>query len=293
MIFQIFQIIFPILFIAIVGFIYAKKQKISMETPNKINLELFIPILVFYALSEKLPSIKLLGTFSLGAVIVVFGSGLILYPLIKMLKINTRTFLPAMMFSNSVNLGIPLSLFTFGEEAMAMFIALALVQIIGQFTVATVMYGGETKPLELIKNPVIIGTVFGLGFNFFDLHTPSFMLNAIEMMANVAVPLVIFALGVRLTHIELRYWKIGLLGAILCPISGIIMALFTIYIFDYNELQVSLLILFAVLPPAVLNAIMAEKYNNDSIIVASVVAIGNVFALVTIPITLYFLFLFN
>ena len=289
MFYKIFEIVFPVLFISIIGFLYSKKEKISMETPNKINLDIFIPILIFYALSEKLPSIKLLGTFSIGAVIVVFGSGLILYPFVRLLNINVRTFLPPMMFNNSINLGLPLALFAFGEEAMALAVALALVQMIGQFTVALVMYGGETKILHLMKNPVIVATIFGLSFNYFNIHLPSFVLLAVEMMANVAVPLVIFALGARLVHIELKYWKLGLIGAILCPLSGILMALIAIWIFDYNELQKSLIILFGALPPAVLNAIMAEKYNNDSVMVASIVAIGNIFAFVCIPIVLYFL----
>lgn len=66
MILKILEIIFPVLMIALIGYFYAKKEKISMEIPNKINLDIFIPILVFYAISEKLPSITLLGTFSLG-----------------------------------------------------------------------------------------------------------------------------------------------------------------------------------------------------------------------------------
>lgn len=143
MIFKILEIIFPVLIIALLGYFYAKKEKVSMEIPNKINLDVFIPILIFYAISEKLPSITTLTSFSFGAVIVVLGSGLILYPFTKFLKINPRTFLPSMMFNNSINLGLPLALFAFGEEAMALFIALSIVQIIGQFTIAIVMYGGE------------------------------------------------------------------------------------------------------------------------------------------------------
>lgn len=285
----IFEIVFPIVFIASCGYVYAKKENISMDIPNKINLEVFIPILVFYSIAEKLPSITMLGTFSIGGVIVALGSGIILYPVTKLLGLNPRTFLPPMMFGNSINLGLPLVLFAFGEEALSLAIALSLVQVIGQFTIAVVMYGGEVNILKLFKNPVIIGTILGLLFNYFEIHFPQVINTSLSMMSQVSIPLVLFALGVRLTNIELRYWKIGLLGAILCPISGIIMALFAIYIFDYTSLQTSLLILFGALPPAVLNAIMAERYNHDAIVVASIVAIGNIFSLISIPIVLYFL----
>lgn len=267
---------------------YAKKVHVNMEMPNKINLEIFIPILVFYSISEKLPSILNLGYFSLGGIMVVLGSGALLYPIVKMIGIHPRSFLPPMMFNNSINLGFPLALFAFGEDALVMFISLSLVQVIGQFTIAPAMYGEEIKFVKIVKNPVIVATVIGLLFNYYDIHFPSVINTSLKMMSQVSIPLVLFALGVRLVHIELKYWKLGLLGAILCPISGIIMAIIAIHLFDYTQTQKALLILFGALPPAILNAIMAEQYKKDAILVASVVAIGNLFSLVSIPIVLYF-----
>lgn len=289
MIIKIIEIIFPVFIIALLGYFYAKKTNINMDTTNKINMDFFIPILVFYAISEKLPSITTLGTFSIGAIIVILGSGLLLYPITKLIKINPRTFLPSMMFNNSVNLGLPLALFAFGQEAMAMMIALSLVQIIGQFTIAVIMYGGEAKVINLLKNPVIIATIIGLSFNYFDFHLPEILLTPTEMLSKVSIPLVLFALGVRLAFIDFKHWKIGIVGAVLCPLSGVIIALIVISIFDYTPIQISLLILFGALPPAVINAIMAEQYGHDSSIVASIVAVGTLFSIIVIPAVLYFL----
>lgn len=290
MLFKLIEIIFPVFISTLIGYIYAKKEKISMEFTNKINLDVFIPILIFYAISEKLPSISILGYFSLGAIIVVLGSGVMLYPIAKILGFNLRGFLPTMMFGNSINLGLPLALFAFGDEAMALFIALSLVQVIGQFTIAVMMFGGTIKVIEILKNPVIIATILGLLFNYFDLHLPGLVLPSIEMLSKVAIPLILFALGVRLATIKFDHLKIGLIGAILCPLSGLVMAIFVIEIFDYTQLQENLLILFSVLPPAVLNAILAEKYKQDSSMVASIVALGTISSIVYIPIVLYFLF---
>jgi malate permease and related proteins len=289
MILKIIEIIFPVLIIALLGYFYAKKTNINMDTTNKINMDFFIPILVFYAISEKLPSITMLGTFSIGAVIVILGSGLILYPVTKIMNINPRTFLPSMMFNNSINLGLPLALFAFGQEAMAMMIALSLVQVIGQFTVAVMMYGGEAKAVNLLKNPVIVATILGLIFNYFNIHLPEILLTPAQMLSQVSIPLVLFALGVRLAFVDFSHWKTGVLGAILCPLSGVIIALIVVNIFDYTPIQISLLILFGALPPAVINAIMAEQYGHDSSVVASIVAVGTLFSVIVIPAVLYFL----
>ena len=289
MFFEVFKIVFPLIVIALAGFLYTKYQKTSMQTTDKINIDFFIPIMIFYYLSEKLPSISEIGTFALGGVMVVFGSAIVIYPFIKIFKLNANTFLPPMMFNNSINLGLPLALFAFGQEAMSLAISLSIVQVIGQFTIGATLYGGKFEIQALLKNPVIVATIFGLSFNYLDVHLPALLLVAFKMLAQVSIPLVLFSLGAKLTSIEIKYWKIGLLGAILCPLSGIIMALLAIYIFDYTALQTSLIILFGALPPAVLNAIMAQKYDNDSIMVASVVAFGTLFAIIFIPIVLYFI----
>lgn len=289
MIYQIFSIIFPIVFIASIGFIYAKRQNVSMEIPNKINLELFIPIMVFYYLSEKLPPVLEIGIFSLGGVLVVFGSGVLAYPLVKMLKLNPKTFLPLMMFNNSVNLGLPLALFAFGEEAMSLAISLSIVQIIGQFTIGSICYEGKIDILNLVKNPVIIATILGISFNLTDIHLPEILLVSLKMMSEITIPLILVSLGVRLSFFELRYWKIALFGAVLAPLTGVVMAFVAIWIFDYSGLYMALILLFGALPPAVLNAIMAEKHDNDSLLVASVVAFGNISALIFIPLVLAFI----
>ncbi|WP_121628538.1 AEC family transporter [Poseidonibacter antarcticus] len=149
--------------------------------------------------------------------------------------------------------------------------------------------GGEAKLLNLFKSPVIIATIFGLLFNYFNLHLPAILLTPTQMLSQVSIPLVLFALGVRLTFVDFTHWKIGLIGAILCPLSGILIALGVISIFDYTPMQISLLILFGSLPPAVVNAIMAEQYGHDSSVVASIVAVGTLFSIVSIPAVLYFL----
>lgn len=281
------EIALPIIIIVLLGFFYSKKTNINTDSINKINLDIFTPILIFYAIAEKLPNISILGYFSLGAVIVVFGSGIILYPLLRYLNINSRTFLPAMMFNNSINLGLPLSMLAFGKEAMAMFIALSLVQVIGQFTVAVSMYGGTVNIFQLLKNPVIIGTILGLVFNYFNLEFYEVLNTTFDLLIGVSIPVMLFTLGVRLSSVSFNDLKKGILGAILCPLSGLITAYIAISIFNFTPLQENLLILFGLLPPAVLNALLAEKYKNDSLTVASIVAVGNIFSLIYIPIYLY------
>lgn len=92
MILKIIEIILPFLFIFSFSYFYIKKGKINIDVLNKINFEVFIPILVFYTISEMLPVITNLGSFLLTGIIVAFTLGIILSFVKKILKINNSTF---------------------------------------------------------------------------------------------------------------------------------------------------------------------------------------------------------
>jgi len=90
-----------------------------------------------------------------------------------------------------------------------------------------------------------------------------------------------------LTRVNLSDSSVGLVMAALCPAVGISLALLIGAILPLNELHQNILILFGVLPPAVINFMLAEQYNRDPEKVASMVMIGNLFSIVTIPLALY------
>jgi predicted permease len=56
-----------------------------------------------------------------------------------------------------------------------------------------------------------------------------------------------------------------------------------------NELMRDVLLLFSVLPPAVMNYLLAESYQQSPQKVATMVAFGNLGSLVVIPIALAFI----
>ena len=106
------------------------------------------------------------------------------------------------------------------------------------------------------------------------------------MLGGVCIPLMLFALGVRLLEIDFSDWRMGILGAVLCPISGLVIALPLMWLLPLNALQAAVLLVFAALPPAVLNYLVAEQYKLAPQKVASLVLIGNLGSLVVMPLTL-------
>jgi malate permease and related proteins len=286
---RIFLTVFPLVAIVSIGYFYAKRRHVDMSTANAINIDVFIPALLFSVLSAKSFEFVSYGYLALGAFVVVIGSGIILYPLCRALRLNTKTFLPPMMFNNSGNLGLPLAVLAFGKDALPAAVVLFIVENLLHFTLGIYMLNRKTNPFSILKMPMIIATFAGLAWSFFQLPVYPAVRTTIDMLGQIAIPLMLFALGVRMTSVNLTHWKIAILGAVLCPLSGLLMALAIMQVLPLEPLHKSYLLLFAVLPPAVLNYMVSERFQQEPQQVAAIVLIANMVSLIVIPLTLWFI----
>jgi hypothetical protein len=289
MIIQIFSIIFPVVAIVLVGYFYASKYQPNMDTANNINMNIFLPALMFSVLSKESFQIQNYQMLALSGVLVVLGSGVIAWIVAKALNINIKTFVPPMMFNNTGNVGLPIAVLAFGEIALGAAVVLFAIEMLLHFTFGAYILSKNTNFISIFKSPILIATLLGLFVNLVDLQFWLPMTQMLDLLGDAAIPLLLFTLGTRLIGINYNDWKLGALGSILCPLSGVIVMLLIIQFVDLEHLHYQQLILFAVLPPAVLNHMMAEKYNQQPETVASIVMIGNVGSLIVLPVALYFI----
>lgn len=286
---RIFLTVFPLVAIVTVGFLYARKFKPDMSVANQLNIDVFTPALIFAVLSAESFDLILYQDLAIGAAAIVLGSGLLLLPLCRLLSVHPKTFIPPMMFSNSGNLGIPLIILAFGEQALPAAIILFITENFLHFTVGIYILDHKTNPYKILKIPMIIATILGLLWSNFDIYLPKSVHTFIEMLGQIAIPLMLFSLGVRLLGLELKNWKAGVIGAVLCPLSGITIALITQSVIQLSDTQFAYLFLFSALPPALLNYMIAERYKQEPQQVASIVLLGNIGSLLFIPATLAFI----
>jgi len=289
MIIQIFSIIFPVVAIVLVGYFYANKYQPNMDTANNINMNIFLPALMFSVLSKESFQIQNYQMLALSGVLVVLGSGVIAWIVAKALNINIKTFVPPMMFNNTGNVGLPIAVLAFGEIALGAAVVLFAIEMLLHFTFGAYILSKNTNFISIFKSPILIATLLGLFVNLVDLQFWLPMTQMLDLLGDAAIPLLLFTLGTRLIGINYSDWKLGALGSILCPLSGLIVMLLIIQFVELEHLHYQQLILFAVLPPAVLNHMMAEKYNQQPETVASIVMIGNVGSLIVLPVALYFI----
>jgi predicted permease len=287
---RIVGIVFPIFAIIGAGFAYARWKRahggIDMSFANQLNMDVFVPALVFAALASKSFDIGTYWKLAVGALIVVLGSGLLSWPLAKLLKVAPNTFVPPMMFTNSGNMGLPLAVLAFGEAALPAAVMLFFVENILHYALGTWMLDHHARLSNLWKVPVITAALAGLAVSLSGLTVWPPLHLAIKLMGDVSIPLLLFSLGVRLTDSAFKDLRLGLIGAAACPLIGMALAWLATVVLDLSAPQAGMLLVFGALPPAVLNFVFAEKYRQEPEKVASIVMVGNLGALIFVPLAL-------
>ena len=286
---KLIEILFPVFSLVLVGYLYGRRYRPNLQAVNQLMLFLFVPALVFDVMSRKDFHVMEFQWLAVAGLIVVLGSGLLALPVSRLMGYPVRAFLPTMMFNNCGNLGLPLAVLAFGDAGLEGAVILFLVSNLLHFTLGTWLFGGIVSWRGLLLNPVNLATFAGLVVNFSRIRLPEFILLPVSMLGQIVIPFMLVSLGVRMLSVRRAHLGSGLVGAVVRPLSGLLPALVAAWLLPLDDLQRAMLILFSVLPPAVLNFLFAEQYGQDPELVASLVLVGNAMAVLTTALTLLWL----
>ena len=278
--------IVPVVVIVLIGYAYGRWRQPKMDTVNQLNMELFVPLLIFSVLASKSVDILDYLPLAIGATVIVLGSGILTWPMCKLTGINSKTFVPPMMFTNTGNLALPLVLLAFGEAALPAAIVVFIVEMVLHFTLGFYILDRHAQVFNRISIPTIIATFAGLLVGLTQTQLPEIALIPLDMLGEIVIPLMLFALGIRMQDVTTNDLGIGVAAAIWCPLTGLVIAYALQPFLGLDPMQWSVFLVFAALPPAVLNYMVAERYNQEPTRVASIVLIGNLGAIAWMPLAL-------
>jgi len=286
MILRIVAVVFPIFAIIGAGYWYGRRHRPDMVAANQVNMDIFVPALIFAALAGKSFALANYALLALGCAVVVLGSGLLGWPLARLCGYAPKTLLPPMMFKNAGNMGLPLLVLAFGDEALPAAVVLLLVENLLHFSLGAWLLDHRARLTTIWRVPVLAAGLAGLGVALSGLELWPPLTTAIRMLGDVSLGLMLFSLGVRLTDAPLAAWRIGTVGAVATPLAGMAMAWAYGHAAGLAPREQDILFVFGALPPAVLNYMFAERYGQEPQQVASIVMIGNVAALVFVSLAL-------
>ncbi|MEF1291122.1 AEC family transporter [Vibrio sp. M260118] len=284
---QVIGILFPVFALIAVGYSVGRWLKPDFKPINRVNMEAFVPALVFSSLvamplnTEQTPLLT-------ASFIAVLLPGLIMLPVCRLFKLQYKAWAPPHMFRNSGNLAIPLFTYTFGDSALAPAVLLFVVSACLHISVGLALLSEGNPFKQIIKMPIFIAASSALVLNLSGVTVWQPLYEATTLLGQAAVPVMLLSLGAQMCNIRLSGLKVGIMCTLQSLATGAV-AFAVIYFFiPLPKMELQMMVLFTMLPPAVMNYLFAEQFNIDPNKVASMVLFSNFFTILTLPLLLGF-----
>ncbi len=140
---------------------------------------------------------------------------------------------------------------------------------------------------ELIRNPLIIGTVSGLVANLLGFHIPPWLDPTVTRIGQASLALGLMAAGAGMQFSSLKDAKtLGLLVLAARHVAMPVMALGLSLLFKLDTTQTSVLLLFSAVPTASSCYVLAARMGYNGAYVAGLVTLSTLLGMVSLPFAL-------
>lgn len=287
MLITLLNIMIPVLAVVLVGLVMGRRSShTNMEMVNVANVTVFCPALVFSALIEHPVRLIESGSLILAGTLVILIPGLLLCAL-RFNGVERRTLVLGGMFRNTGNIGIPLMVLAYGEDKLGAIIILFVLSNIIHFSLGLFILSNAAGRWQWLKNPIVWAAILGVALAEHKPLLPDFVYNSSHLLGQISVPLMLFALGVRLSQGALNEWQLALKVNGSYLIVGALSMALVMWFIPLPSAWLQLLWLSVMLPPAVLNYLLCEQYQCQPDKMASIVLVGNMLSLFIIPAVIY------
>jgi len=280
----------PVFLLAAVGFTWVKLGfEYRVEFVTRLAMTLSVPCLVFVALIETNVGADALAALSLASMAAYFFVTVTFFIIVKLWRLDVATYLAPLIFGNTGNLGLPLALFAFGEVGLGYAVIVFAVMAILSFTFGVWLVSGGGSLTKVVQEPLVAATVLGAVFLWQGWRPPEFLFNSLDLIGQIAIPIMLITLGVAIARLEIRSFgqaiALSVLKVIIC-VSG---AWGVSIWFALDPVASAVLIVQVATPVAVTSYLLAEKYGADAQPVAGLVVVSTLLSVITLPLILSFM----
>lgn len=288
--------VLPVFLIFLSGYIVQKKFQPDIKSVSLVALYVLSPALTFRAFYDTKLNTQILYT--------VIVTLLLLASLIAITNLTSRAFryntldesalMLSTAFMNSGNYGAPIILFAFGKEgfnyAILIMVLHSIVMSVFGVYFASRGQGGVKQALQnVVKMPHIYSVLLGLILQYSHVHIPDTYYQAINLVGEASIPVVMVILGMQLATIRIEDFDgktISIGSAIRLLLSPLICAGICL-LFPIDPLLQKVLIVTAAMPSAATTVMYAIQFDTKPQLVSSITFVTTVMSFFTISLLLY------
>lgn len=290
MIVEIATIIAPIMAIAAIGFSWRRLGgEFDPAFVARLVTTVGVPFLVFSTLTRlELEAASLLRMAG-AALACLLGFTVLAAGALKLAGLPLRGFLNPMIFPNAGNMGMPLCLFAFGPDGLALAVIYFVVFTIAHFTLGVSLLMGSLRLGNLVRMPVLYALAAAIAFLAADVEPPRWLANTAQILGNMTIPLMLLALGVSLSALKAKSMRLAAALAALRLGIGLTVGLAVAWVFGLDGHARGVVVLESSMPVAVFNYLFAQRWNQVPGEVAGAVLVSTLASFAMLPVLLAFL----
>ena len=284
---HIFSALVPVFGLILIGYLFKRISFPSHEfwpMADKLTYFILMPALLIYKLSNAKFEANSVS-FVLASLIAIFLTMIILIIINKITPTKNSSFTSIMQggirFNTYVFLAISGSIFGDTGLVLSAIILTFAIPFINILCVTIFAIYSDNSKLDfkyliksIIKNPLIIGCVIGGAINFFAIPIHVSLGNLLEILSKAALPLGLLSIGYALVLKDLRSAKKDMFISSFAKF--IILPLFIYFfgkMFGLDDIMISILVLFSVLPTAPSSFILARQLGGDISLMTSIITL--------------------
>lgn len=287
---QTLAILAPILLCTLAGYCWKRfQQPFDSQMVALLVTQITAPCLVIATLSKLTLDKQQVLEVSAYVCAAVLCMYVLSYLILRVTGSSWQIFSSTLVFGNHGYIGMPLCLFAFGEQGMALAIIYFAVTVLFHNTLGIATVSGNFSLRFVFTNPIIIATLVSLLMIFGDFQLPTWAMQTFSLIGQITIPLMLFALGVSLAALVVRHWHKNLLLATLRTVACLLTGWGVTEVFQLEGVLRGVIILEAVMPSAIFNYILAERYQQSPEEVSSVIVLSTLLTFLLLPLLIHHL----
>ncbi len=285
---HIFSALIPVFGLILIGYFFKRIKFPSHEfwpQADKLTYYILMPALLIYELSNASLNSKNSFSFVMAALLAIFFTMIILIIINKIKPTNASSFTSVIQGGIRFNTYVFLALSgaIFGKEglvlsAIILTFTIPFINVLCITIFALYVSNDKLNFLYLIKsiitNPLIVACVIGGTINFIGIEFPVVINNTLAILSKAALPMGLLSVGFGLVIKEISSFKSELIISSFAKhlIMPILIFIFAKY-FELDNMMISILVLFAVLPTAPSSFILARQLGGNMGLMSSIITV--------------------
>ena len=284
---QLIPILAPVFIVALLGYGWARLAlPFDREFVTGIVMNIGVPCLILQGATGLDAEVSLFMSMLGYALLALVVCAVVGTVVLRALGQPLRSYLPPVAFGNAGNLGLPLCLFAFGPRGLGLAIGFYLVGSVAQFLVGPLFQGRKPVWRTLLSTPVNYAAVLGVALLSTGTAMPAWLGNTVQLLAGMAIPLMLVALGHALGSFRLNRLRVATALALARLGLGLAVGLGIVWSFGLEGTERGVVLIESAMPVAVFNYLLAARYDRHPEEIAGAIVISTLLSFATLPLLL-------